>query len=168
MYQSQYWTELQDLRAHAYYLELYQQRSERIETGIGIFLAVASSASIGAWTIWTKASMVWGGIIAASQVVGVVYKFLPFKARIKPLNSASIELFSLADEAEKGWHDVAEGELTGSKVNEMRFKIRSKKSAIMKASFTGISLPEDKELMREAEAKMRAYFSNFYTGADDE
>ena len=52
MLQSQYWTELLELRTHAYYLELYQIKCERIELFISIILAVTSSASIGAWAIW--------------------------------------------------------------------------------------------------------------------
>ncbi|MBC3410730.1 hypothetical protein HU720_05385 [Pseudomonas sp. SWRI51] len=168
MYQQQYWTEMQELRAHAYYLELYQQRSERIDTGVGIFLALTSSASIAAWAMWKDASMVWGSIIAVSQVVSVAYKLLPFKTRIKPLSVASIELFSLADEAERGWHDVAEEVLTAKEINEKRFQVRSKKSAIMKSSFASTSLPEAADLMLQAESKMRYYFNNFYVGADDE
>jgi hypothetical protein len=163
MYQSQYWTEMQELRTHAYYLELYQIRSERIELGISIFLAVTSSASIGAWTIWKDAAMVWGGIIASSQVLSVVYKFLPFKARIKPLGVAGIELFSLADKAEEGWYDVSQSGLTGKEVHGKRIEIRRKKSAIMKSAFPGGTIPVNEKLMAKAEAKMVSYFNNYYS-----
>ncbi len=162
MYQAQYWTEMQELRTHAYYLELYQLSSERKELGISIFIAVTSSASIGAWAIWKEAAMVWGGIIAASQVLSVVYKFLPFKGRIKPLGAASIELFSLADKAEEGWYDVSEGELNGKDVHNKRIEIRRKKSAIMKSAFPGGTIPVNQKLMDKAEAKMVAYFNNYY------
>ncbi|QZI72862.1 hypothetical protein K5F93_11510 [Pseudomonas protegens] len=162
MYQAQYWTEMQELRAHAYYLELYQIRSERIELGISIFLAVTSSASIGAWAIWKEAAMVWGGIIAASQVLSVVYKFLPFKGRIKPLGAASIELFALADKAEEGWYDVSERELSSEEVHKKRIDIRRKKSSIMKTAFSGGTIPVNQKLMDKAEAKMVCHFNNYY------
>lgn len=77
-----------------------------------------------------------------SQVASVIYKFLPFKARIKPLSTAGIELSVLADNAEKGWFDVAQGELTEREINEKRFALRKKKAAVMKTAFAGMVVPE--------------------------
>ncbi|MBP5065478.1 hypothetical protein [Pseudomonas chlororaphis] len=162
MYQAQYWVELQNLKAHVYYLELYQIRSENIERGIGIVLAIASAGSIGGWAIWKEYAFVWGFFIMLSQVVSVVYKFLPFKARIKPLSAAGIELSVLADDAEKGWFDVAQGELTEREINEKRFAIRKKKSAVMKSAFAGMVIPEKAGLMTKAESQMRRYFQSHY------
>lgn len=160
--QLQYWIELQALYAHAKYLELYQLHSENIERVIGIFLAVTSSVSIGGWAIWSEYAFVWGSLIMASQVVSVVYKFLPFKSRIKPLSSAGTELSVLADGAERQWFDVASGALTEREINDLRFSIRSKKSAIMKSAFSGMALPEDTRLMKKAEEQMSAYFKSHY------
>ena len=162
MYQSQYWKELQELRVHAYYLELYQIECEQIERYISIFLAIASSASIGAWAIWKNAAMVWGGIIATSQVLSVVYQFLPFKSRIKPLGVAAIELFMLADDAEHDWFAVSEGELTEREIHEKRMELRRKKSSIMKAAFPGGTLPASTKLLSKAEEKSASYFNNYY------
>lgn len=160
--QLQYWFELQALYAHAKYLELYQLRSESIERVIGIILAITSSASIGGWAVWTEYAFVWGFLIMASQVVSVVYKFLPFKSRIKPLSSAGTELSVLADTAERQWFDVASGALNEREINDLRFSIRTKKSAIMKSAFSGMALPENARLMRKAEEQMSAYFKSYY------
>jgi len=160
--QLQYWVELQALKAHVNYVELYQLRSESIERWINITLAVMSSASIGGWAIWKEYAFVWGVLIMASQVVSVIYKFLPFKSRIKPLSSAGVELSVLADEAERAWFDVAKGELTEREINDQRFAIRQKKSAIMKSAFSGMVLPENPRLMKKAEDQMRAYFKSHY------
>lgn len=160
--QSQYWVELQALKAHIYYLELYQLKSEGTERWISIVLAVASSGSIGAWVIWKEYAFVWAMFIAASQAISVIYKFLPFKARIKPLSIAGVELSVLADEAEKAWFDVARGELTEREINEKRFAIRKKKSAVMKSAFSGMVIPENKRLMTRAEEQMSKYFKSHY------
>ncbi len=162
MYQMQYWAEIQKLKAHAYYLEFYQMRCERIELLISIILAITSSASIGAWAIWKEAAMFWAGMIALSQVLSVIYKFLPFKARIKPLAVASVELSVLADDAESDWYEVSEGLLTEKEINDKRFKLRKTKSAIMKSAFTGVSLPENSKLLAKAGLKMEAYFDSHY------
>jgi hypothetical protein len=166
--QSQYWVELQALKAHVYYLELYQLESEGIERGIGITLAILSSGSIGGWAIWKEYAFLWGLLIMVSQVISVIYKFLPFKARLKPLSAAGIELSVLADEAEKGWFDVACGDLTEREINEKRFGIRKKKSAIMKSAFASMVLPEKPKLMRKAEEQMQKYFISHYPELNDD
>jgi hypothetical protein len=168
MYQLQYWVELQALRTYAYYLELYQLRSETIERSLSIFLAVTSSASVGGWAIWGQYAFVWGLIIMISQVVSVVYKFLPFKARIKPLSGAGVELAALADEAERAWFDVSQGELTEREIHEKRCDLRNKKTAIMSSAFSGISLPESKDLLRKAAGKTAQYFNSHYPEVDDD
>ncbi|WP_460152794.1 hypothetical protein [Pseudomonas sp. S2_B07] len=162
MYQLQYWVEMQNLKAHVYYLELYQLGSESIERWIGITLAVASSASIGGWVIWKDYAFVWALLIMITQVISVVYKFLPFKARIKPLSTAGIELSVLSDDAEKGWFDVSEGNLTEKEINEKKFAIRKKKSAVMKSAFSGMVLPENQKLMSKAVDQMHVYFKSHY------
>ncbi|WP_337058185.1 hypothetical protein [Pseudomonas sp. USHLN015] len=161
MHQQNYWVELQSLKAHVIYLELYQLRSESYERWISIFLAVTSSASIGGWALWKEYSMVWGAIIVASQVLSVVYKFLPFKSRIKPLSKTALELSELSDEAEKAWFDVASGELTDKEINEKRFEIRASKAKILRISLEGMVLPEIPKMMRKAEQQMCLYFNSY-------
>lgn len=160
--QSQYWVELQALKAHVYYLELYQLKSEGTERCISIVLAIASAGSIGGWAIWKEYAFIWGFFIMISQVVSVIYKFLPFKSRIKPLSAAGVELSVLADEAERGWFEVGRGELTEREINDKRFAIRKKKSAVMKAAFSGMVIPENQRLMAKAEAQMHKYFKSHY------
>lgn len=162
MYQHQYWNELQALKAHVLYLELYQLHSEWWDRTINMFLAIMSSASIGGWVIWKQFSFLWGALIAASQVASVIYKFLPFKARIKPISIAAMELSLLADEAEKAWFDVSGGYLTERQIHEKRFEIREAKSKIMKAHFGGMVLPVKERLMKKAEEQMTAYFLSIF------
>lgn len=162
LYQHQYWNELQNLKAHVYYLELYQLSSEGWERRINIFSAVMSSGSIGGWVIWKDLSFLWGLLIAISQVISVVYKFLPFKERIKPVSSAALELSVLADAAEKDWFDVAGGHLSERQINDKRFAIKLAKTKIMKSNFGGMVLPENKKLMLKAENQMRAYFKSHF------
>jgi len=168
MYQMQYWVELQNLRAHVFYLELYQVRSESIERCIAIILAVASSGSIAGWVIWKEYAFAWGTFIALSQFVSAVYRFLPFKARIKPLSTAAVELSILADDAERRWFDVAQGAMTEREINEARFDIRKKKLGAMAAAFSGMVLPDNIGLMQKAESQMRLYFTTHYPEIQNE
>lgn len=166
--QAQYWVELQSIKAHLYYVELYQLRSESIERFISIVLAIASSSSIAGWVIWQQYAFVWACLIMVSQVVSAVYRYLPFKARIKPLSVVGIELSVIANEAEKDWFDVSTGKLTASEINKKRFNLRTKSSAVMKSAFGGMVIPEDKKLMRQAEEKMFTYFKSHYPELQNE
>lgn len=84
------------LRAGVYYLQAYQIHSEKWNTRIQGFLAITSSASIGGWAIGDEYSMIWGFVIAASQVVNVIKGFLPFQKRAKDIGSLNIEQEKLA------------------------------------------------------------------------
>lgn len=86
IYQDRYWKELYQLRVHVNYLEIYMERSERLDKAINIFFAITSSSSICGWAIWNKFSFVWGMIIAISQLINAIKYFLPYRDRMKSLN----------------------------------------------------------------------------------
>ena len=157
----EYWAEMQSLRTYAYYLTSYQESSEVTERNINIVLAIASSGSIAAWAVVKEYAAVWSVFIALTQVVSVVYKFLPFKSRIKPLAIASVEMSVLADEAEKSWFNVSHGKLTASEVNDMRFSLRKRNSKIMSA-FSNVSLPEKEKIFKAAKTKTEQYIKSMY------
>ncbi|MEE4683602.1 hypothetical protein V2J74_19160 [Pseudomonas alliivorans] len=162
----EYWAEMQSLRTHAYYLAMYQESSEATERWINIALAIASSGSIAAWAIVKEYAAVWAFFIASTQVLSVIYKFLPFKSRIKPLATASVEMSVLADEAEKGWFSVSHGMLTAAEVNDLRFSLRKRTSKIMSA-FSTVSLPDDQKLTRKAKLKTETYLKGIYKEKTD-
>ena len=89
-YQSIYWDNLVQFRAGVYYLQSYQIHSGKWNSRIQAFLAITSSSSIGGWAIWQEYGMIWGSLIAASQVVNAVKGFLPFQKRAR-LSEASIQ-----------------------------------------------------------------------------
>ena len=69
------------LRASVYYLQAYQIHSEKWDNRIQIFLAITSSSSIGGWVIWNEYGIIWGSLIAVSQVINAIKRFLPLKSK---------------------------------------------------------------------------------------
>ena len=59
MSQEHYWKEFYRLKVHVTYLEIQLDRTEAIDRGLKMFLAITSSASIGAWAIWKEGAVVW-------------------------------------------------------------------------------------------------------------
>ena len=145
MVQSQYWKEMYQLKVHIAFIELLLERSERADRGLKMFLAVASSSSIGAWVIWTHLSWVWGAIIAGSQVVNAIIQYLPYKNRIKAYSSLLNELEEIMIQCEFKWHAIADGRMAESEINEARFDIRSSKQKALKKNIH-TTIPTDTKL----------------------
>lgn len=161
MVQEQYWKEIYQLKTHINFIELQLEKSENIDRGLKILLAIASSSSIGAWVIWTHLSWLWAGIIASSQVVSAIKSYLPYKNRIKAYTSLLHELEELMIQAEFKWHAIAGGKLTESEINEARFEIRAaKQKSLKKNIFT--TIPTNCSMHAKAEASATEYLSNFY------
>ncbi|ASA54338.1 hypothetical protein BSQ33_00420 [Vibrio gazogenes] len=161
--QEQYWKELYQLRVHITFLELKLEQSESYERLVKIILAVASSSSIGAWALWKDYSAVWAGIIAASQVIGAITPFLPYKSRLKAYSSLINELEELMVRSEFQWHAISQGELTPTEINKARFEIRSlKQKALTKHIQT--TIPTDLKRHNRAEELANQYFATFYEG----
>jgi hypothetical protein len=161
-YQNRYWKELFELRVHVNYLEKYMQQSELRDKSVNIFLAVTSSSSICGWAIWYKYSFIWAVIIAASQLIGAVKQFLPYRTRSKAISNILKDLEEFLNLYEMKWFDVAEGKLTEEEINKLQFEIRSKKTKAIQKHLGMNTLPEKGKLFREAKQSAEIYINNFY------
>jgi hypothetical protein len=162
MYQQQYWKEFYQLKVHTRYLDIYREKSEAIDKGINIFLAVTSSSSICSWAIWQKYNFVWAFIIALSQLITAIKMFLPYKNRLKVITGLQNEFEEIADYCELRWFDVAEGKLTSQEIHELRFTIKQKINKALRKHIGTTTLPIKKSYFKVAQRLTRAYFQNFY------
>ncbi len=160
--QKRYWTELFELRVHVNYLEKYMEKSEFIDNFINYFLAVTSNGSICSWIIWKEYNYIWAGIIAVSQLISVLKRFLPYRTRLKATSAIMKELEELSIFAEKNWFDVAEGNFNNTEINELQFEIRLKKTKSVN-KYLGINtLPTKGKLLKKAKITAETYVNNFY------
>lgn len=161
-YQERYWREMDQLKVHIFYLEEYLEKTIKIDRGIKIFLAVASSGSIAGWAIWQHISFVWGGIIAASQIVNSVKEYLPYSKRLKALQGITNDLEALFLNFESRWFDVAEGNLTNEEIHKMHMMFKEQRRLIIQKHLGVNPLPHKEHFMRKAIESTRLYFSNSY------
>ncbi len=150
------------LKVHINYIESYLESSEFTDRSINIFLAIASSSSICGWAIWQQYDFVWAFIIALSQLVTVIKRFLPYRARIKPLAGILHEFEEIMIYAELKWFDVSEGNLTDEEVHKLQFKVKSSKSKSLKKFLPLKTLPLASKRFIKAEEVATKYFENFY------
>ncbi len=160
--QERYWQELTQLKSAIVYLSHYELESHRIENFLGMSSAVASSTSIAAWAIWQQWQFVWGSIIATSQVLSAIKRFLPYSRRLKAVVSLNSELSSLLIFAEKNWYDVAQGSLPDDEIHKLIMEIKDRRSKAIQGKLKDTPLPERRKFRVLAETATQRYFQNFY------
>lgn len=162
MSQEHYWKEFYRLKVHVIYLELQLGRTESIDRGLKIFLAVTSSASIGAWAIWKELTVLWALLIAGSQVINAVRQYLPYKERLRCISDLINELEELVLTVEAKWLDISNGDLTDEEIRKALANLRTLRQRALKKHFPDKVLPQDDGLFGQAEDKAQTYFQTFY------
>lgn len=145
------------LRASVYYLSAYQIYLEKWDTRIQVFLAITSSSSIGGWAIWDEYGIIWGCVIAVSQVINAVKGFLPFQKRAKEIGSLNTAMEKLALDTENKWFSVFEGELTDKEIFDFVSDLKRRKWEISDKHFRDQSLPIKPKFESEAAERTKDY-----------
>lgn len=160
--QERYWRELDQLKVHCIYLELYLEKTELTNRIIKCFLAVASSGSIASWVVWSKYEFVWATIIASSHFIGAIKNYLPFDSRRKALKGLSNDLESISLSMETSWFDVSEGHLTEREIHAKHMTIKKQRRQLIQKHLHSDTLPFKEKLDREARIQTKEYFNNSY------
>jgi hypothetical protein len=116
--QELYWDELVELKVRAIAIRRHRNYLDRWNTRINFVKAIASSASIAAWAIWQKYPLMWGAIIALSQVIEATKDVFPFSRRLKAAGELTVVLERLFIDAQFEWESVYSGRLDTSQVTE--------------------------------------------------
>lgn len=66
------WNLLADVKANECYSKLVLKRYQKYDRALNIFLVITTSSSVTAWAIWDHFGMVWGAIIAISQLLTLI------------------------------------------------------------------------------------------------
>jgi hypothetical protein len=160
--QDLYLTEVFQLMVAREYMRRYRTVLARRVTWFGALRAIASSGAIGAWAAWRAYPLVWGTIIAASQVADAVKDVFPFTARHKAANDLVMSLEALLIEALYEAEGVYAGQFTEAEITDQRRKLmRLRHEADVKHFPTG-NLPERKDLLLLADEAAATYFDSIF------
>ncbi len=157
-----FWKEFYQLKVHAYYVELHLVRTEMIDRSLKILLAITSSTSIGAWVIWREYAIVWGSVIAISQVITAIGSVLPYRERLKAFAGLLGDLEELAVYTEMKWLEISRGMLTEAEIAKSLSDIRSRKHKLLKKHFPSTVIPANGGFIKKAEQLTNAYLQVFY------
>lgn len=150
-------------KASVLYLEIYAEKMYLSERNINVFCAIASSASIASWAIWSEISFLWGLIIAISQVLNSVKEFFPFAKKLKLLKQFAEGMKEVYISMEQDWFRVANGELTEKEINALLTKYKRKVVELESEYLDEDVLVEKSAYMEEADKKCNIYFERYFS-----
>ena len=168
MSQEHYWKEFYRLKVHINYVEQMLAKTETWDRNIKIFSAITSSTSIGAWVIWKDYALIWGAIIALSQVLGAIRQYLPYKDRLRCYAALLIELEEIQLGVESRWIEISKGECSEATIRKSLDNLRFRRHLAFKKHLPTTTVPEDGPLFKEAERRAQAYFQNFYSTEEND
>jgi len=155
------WSLLCNSKYKEYCINAKIEQFQHNERNINIFIAITSSGSIAAWTIWNQYSFIWGLIIALSQVINVIKPYFPFHKFIKEFNSklTRIEYFNI--EIEKLWFDTSNARIELNDIERKYFEL--KKQLVDIESFGDDTIFKiGKNTDNKANARMKTFLKNNY------
>ncbi|MGD0520273.1 MAG: hypothetical protein ABSA48_03355 [Terracidiphilus sp.] len=159
--QQLYWNEMINLKADASYIRLYRDSRGRWVKGLGIFKAVASSSSIAIWAVWEKLPLVWGTIIAVSQVLDATKDFFPFAKEHKAASAYSMTLDYLFNDVQLEWESIFSGRYTDDEIMKLRHKLgKSQLDALQRNFPDGLAVRN--QLLVQAKQEAETYFGTTY------
>lgn len=160
--QFHYWAEFQHLVLSIFYTRNYRYHLAKWLARAAVLRAVTSSVSIGSWVIWRQYGIIWGALIATSQVAEAVQRVLPYEKRRVALSKWCISLTRLMVLAQRDWESIYAGRCTETQIADLTHKLRDR---IQKAEekHAPQGLPKNQTLHDQAEAEMAHFFETRYS-----
>jgi hypothetical protein len=160
--QELYLSEVLQLIAEREYMRRYRVILAKRVTWFGAVRAIASSGAIATWAVWKSYPMVWGGVIAATQVADALKGIFPFTARHKAANDLVASLEALLIEVLHEAEAVHAGELTDTEIRERRRRMMKTRHEASLKYFPTADLPERKDINALAQEAAVMYYDSIF------
>ncbi len=103
------WNELVDLKVACQYTWRYRDSLAAAITRFAVIRDVVSVSPLGTWAVVKSYPMVWGGIIAATQVADALQNATPFATRFRKTNALSAVLDAGLIDCQMEWEAIRTG-----------------------------------------------------------
>jgi hypothetical protein len=160
--QDLYFKELFQLKVACEYMRRYRRNLSWWVVRFDGLRAIASSGAIATWAVVQKYPLVWGGIIAAAQVMDALKDVIPFTARQKAANGLVVSLDALLIEALFEWESIYVGQLSDDEITARRRKLMELRHDAEVREFPTGDLPESTALLALAEEDATSYFRRMF------
>lgn len=156
-----YWNQMLQLKGSLSYICVYRNYLGRWVTGLGALRAIASCGGIAAWAIWKDYALIWGAIIALSQVMDALKDVFPFVKLHKACSEHTITLSYLFVDAELEWESVYAAKYADDEIMNRIHKLKKVQLDAERSSFPD-GLAPNVSFRAQAEQETRGYFAQTY------
>lgn len=163
--QEAYWQQLTTCKIVSCYVRLYRDGQTRWIKGVGIFKALATSGTIGAWAVWKEYAFVWGVVLALAQVIDAIKEYIPQTKGQRAASEFVQAMENLIIDARFEWYSVFNGDLTASEIMT-RWRKLAKLMIEIETKYFPDGLPANQNRQELAEAEAERYFVGIYGGGD--
>jgi hypothetical protein len=116
--QQNYWNQLVLLKTIACFVRRYRDEQGRWITRIGIFKAVVTSGTIGAWAIWKDYAFIWGVLLGVAQVLDAAKEFIPQTTNRRGAAECVTVLETMLIDAQFEWYEIFAGKHQAGEIME--------------------------------------------------
>jgi hypothetical protein len=164
--QDLYFNELFQLKVACEYHRRYRQGLALWVRRFDVLRAIASSGAIVTWAVVKSYPMIWGGIIAASQLADALKDAIPITSRYKAVSGLVMSLDALFIEALYEWEGVFAGLFSNAEITERRRKLMQIRHDVEVKHFPTGDLPVRNDLLERAEADAINYLETMFRPRD--
>ena len=154
---------LVQLRVDCAYIRRYRASLQSTVTRYKIVRTVVSVSALGTWAVVRAYPMVWGGIIAASQVADALQNAMGYTVRLDGATALSFTLEALFIDCLMEWEDIFGGRIEADEISKRRHKLMSLRHDADRKHLP-TPLPERPALLRLAEIEASAYLKTLFPG----
>jgi hypothetical protein len=159
--QQTYWNQLVLVKVVSCYVRRYRDEQAWWINRIGLFKAVVTSGTIGAWAIWKDYAFVWGVLLGLAQVLDAAKDNVPQTKHRRNASEFVSELESVIIDARFEWHSIFSGQYPARDIME-RWRTLAKALNETEAKHFPDGLPVKNSRQKLAEDDARAYFLRIY------
>jgi len=159
--QGAYWKQLITCKIVSSYVRRYRDRQAAWINYTGIFKAIVSSGTIGAWVIWKDYALVWGALLAAMQILDAIKEFIPQTKNRRNASDFVSALEHIIIDARFEWYEVSNGKFDDLEIMN-RWRKLAKLLIETEAKYFPDGIPPDSGQQKLAEEEAKAYFRNIY------
>jgi hypothetical protein len=166
--QETHWNQLVLLKVVACYVRRYRDEQARWINRTGLFKAVVTSSTIGAWAVWKDYAFVWGVLLGAAQILDEAKDYIPQTKNRRSASDFVSAIESVIIDARFEWFSIFNGQYQASEIMD-RWRKLAKLLNETESKYFPDRLPADPARQRVAEAEASDYFLSHYGvgGAED-
>ncbi|HTB45852.1 MAG TPA: hypothetical protein VK741_19685 [Acetobacteraceae bacterium] len=159
--QQTYWNQLVLVKVVACYVRRYRDEQAWWINRIGLFKAVVTSSTIGAWAIWKDYAFVWGVLLGAAQILDAAKEYIPQTKHRRSASEFVAAIENVFIDARFEWYGIFSGKCPPDEIMERCRKLAKLLNEIETKHFPE-GLPSNPARQKLAEADAQAYFLSTY------